>query len=61
MAKKAIFPTFWQKWLFLANFQQNSPVATGAKSWKMAKFGQNPEKGLKVLDSGTRPIPRGLM
>jgi len=51
MAKKAIFGPFCWKWPFLATFQENPPVATGAKTPILAKKGQNPGKGVKIPDS----------
>jgi len=48
MAKNPVFGHFWPKWPFLAIFGENSPVATGPKTAKMAKNGHFPQKAGKV-------------
>jgi len=58
MAKNPFFRHFWRKWPFLANFPENSPVATGLKSVQNPKIGVFPEKGVKTPGPGT---PRGLL
>jgi len=57
--KKANFGQNSQKWLFFDVFPEKCPVATGLKMAKLAKNGQNLQKGLKVRFWGGLGNSRG--